>query len=304
MSDITQTIRRQAQENRKRAEELKTEIDELDNQIRAQQRKFRQTNNPTYRNEAMELLKRKKILEKNLENTVGHLRNQVLALRSQQGMQRYRRNVMDAQEIARAATRRRAQKLSERQHRTTSSARHPGSVQPALVIGDDTSISPEDEEELERLEREMGGPSSSSDASSVHPTLAYGHHLHDMAQEMRDRLATSEQITRELERELAERNEEVRRIGQEYGINVDELVECPPSGQQVVPPIGPPPAQPSNLKKWLKKLWQSINCAGPQGGKKTRKHKKYRKRTKKYHKQSKKSRKYKNKKYRTRTRKH
>ena len=30
MSDITQTIRRQAQENRKRAEELKTEIDELD----------------------------------------------------------------------------------------------------------------------------------------------------------------------------------------------------------------------------------------------------------------------------------
>ena len=53
-----------------------------------------------------------------------------------------------------------------------------------MPIGDDTSISPEDEEELEELEREMGGPSSSSHASSVHPTLAYGHHLHDMAQQL------------------------------------------------------------------------------------------------------------------------
>lgn len=154
--------------------------------------------------------------------------------------------------------------------------------------------------ELEReLEREMGGPSSS------HPTLSHGHQLHDMAQQMRENMERSNQILRDSQRQLEEQNAELRRLAELTGIRVDEyLDECPTPGQQVVPPIGPPPAQRSKLKEWLKKFWQSINCAGPQGGKKTRKHKKYRKRTKKYHKQAKKSRKYKNKNYRNRTRKH
>ena len=154
--------------------------------------------------------------------------------------------------------------------------------------------------ELEReLEREMGGH------SSTHPTLSHGHQLHDMAQQMRENMERSNQILRDSQRQLEEQNAELRRLAELTGISVDEyLGKCPPQGQQVVPPIGPPPTQPSKLKLWLKKFWQSINCSGPQGGKKTRKYKKYRKLTKKYHIQGKKSRKYKNKKYRNRTKKH
>ena len=144
--------------------------------------------------------------------------------------------------------------------------------------------------ELEReLEKEMGGP------SSTHPTLSHGHQLHDMAQQMRESMERSNQILGDSQRELEERNAELRRLAELTGISVDEyLGECPV--RPVAPPSGPPPAQPSELKLWLKKFWQSINCSGPQGGKKTRKYKKYRKRTKKYHIQGKKSRKYKNKK--------
>jgi hypothetical protein len=161
----------------------------------------------------------------------------------------------------------------------------------------------EEERELRELEREMGGPSSSSYTSLTHPTLSRGHQLHDMAREMRENIERSTQILRDSQRDLEERNVELRRLAELTGISVDEyLGECPV--RPVAPPIGPPPAQPSKLKVWLKKFWQSINCAGPQGGKKTRKHKKYRKRTKKHNKQVIKTRKYKNKKYIKRTRKH
>tara|TARA_B100001093_G_C26824963_1_gene1013586 strand:+ start:892 stop:1731 length:840 start_codon:yes stop_codon:yes gene_type:complete len=181
-------------------------------------------------------------------------------------------------------TRRRERQKERETRRSSTVSRRSGTASqsrtPVVVV--EESIQPSGLEGL----AEISTPNPSR-------TLRDGSQLHDLTAMMRHDIETSERIARDTQRDLEERNAELRRLAALTGISVDEyLDQC--SDRPVAPPVGPAPSQPSKLKLWLKNFWQAINCSGPQGGKKTRKYRKYKNKSKK-HKKFKKSRKHKNK---------
>ena len=123
-------------------------------------------------------------------------------------------------------------------------------------------------------------------------TLGESSSLQDFSEFIAQDIEESERIARDQERDLEERKAELLRLAELTGINIDEyLNECPI--RPIAIPTEPAPSQPSKLKLWLKKFWQSINCSGYQGGKKTRKYNLYRKYKNKSRKNKSKKKKYK-----------
>ena len=202
---------------------------------------------------AIQYLKDAKILESMEESMTGRSaqiqRNLARAEQDPEFRDELLRGVSQA--VRNSQTRRREreeERARERERRRNSTvSRRSGTASqrgmPVVVVeGED--LPSELEEEIAEIPTSLGEPSSSFNPRR---TLRDGSQLHDLAAMMRENMERSDQILRDTQRDLEERNAELRRLAEITGISVDEyLNECPV--RPVAPPSGPPPPQPSKLK--------------------------------------------------------
>ena len=175
-------------------------------------------------------------------------------------------------------------------------------------------LTPEELEDLELelelgdLEKDLGGPSGTSEADKL---LHQGSYLREMMDDSNKRLQESNEMLKKQKQEIYELNKQAEKLSKETGIpydgsavinelerrsNSSELQVCSPR------PLGRPPVDNlTKLKLYIKSLLASLGCTWG-GERKTRKYKKYKNKTKKYkkdkkHKRDKRDKKHTNKYY-------
>lgn len=162
--------------------------------------------------------------------------------------------------------------------------------------------------ELEDLEKDIGGPSGTSEADKL---LQQGFNFRKMMDDSEKSLQETNRMLEKQKQEIYELNEQAKKLSKETGIPYDdkavlnelerrssttELQVCSPR------PLGRPPLDNlTRLKLYIKSLLASIGCSMG-GERKTRKYKKYKNKTKKYkkdkiHKRHKRDKKHTNKYY-------
>jgi hypothetical protein len=162
--------------------------------------------------------------------------------------------------------------------------------------------------ELKHLEKDIGGPSGTSEADKL---LHQGSYLREMMDDSNKRLQESNEMLKKQKQEIYELNKQAEKLSKETGIpydgtavinelerrsNTSELQVCSPR------PLGRPPVDNlTKLKLYIKSLLASLGCTWG-GERKTRKYKKYKNKTKKYkkdkkHKRDKRNKKHTNKHY-------
>jgi len=158
-------------------------------------------------------------------------------------------------------------------------------------------------EEFEELEKDIGGPSGTSEADKL---LQQGFNFRKMMDDSEKSLQETNRMLEKQKQEIYELNEQAKKLSKETGIPYDdkavlnelerrssttELQVCSPR------PLGRPPLDNlTRLKLYIKSLLASIGCSMG-GERKTRKYKKYKTKTKKYKKDKKDKRHKRDKKY-------